>query len=72
MKNRISPTTIVGYPPIASGEPILCNDGYWHVKWTYQDGTAHTTGFGWKNRKYAELLVAIAGFDPSDIQKGDS
>jgi len=66
MNKKQPQTTFVEYPPIASGEPVLCDDGYWHVKWTYQDGTARTTEFGWDDRRYAESYVAHRDLSPGN------
>jgi len=57
MKTKHTPVTVVKYPPIASGEPIQCEDGYWHIKWVYQDGTTRITEFGYKASEYAEHHV---------------
>jgi hypothetical protein len=32
-----------------SGEPIKCDDGFWHVEWLYADGRKRITKFGWNS-----------------------
>lgn len=41
-----------------SGNPILMDDGYWHVEWQYHDGTTRTTKFGWKNINSAKRHIS--------------
>ena len=66
MKTKHTPVTVVKYPPIASGEPIVCDDGICHVKWTYQDGSTRITEFGWKDPKYAEHYVQTVMSDQEE------
>jgi hypothetical protein len=68
MKAKHTPVTVVKNPPIVCGEPMLCDDGHWHVKWFYQDGTTRITGFGWKEREYAESHVQTLVSNQAEIE----
>lgn len=41
------------------GNPILMDDGYWHVEWRYHGGgKTHITSFGWKDIESAKRHIS--------------
>lgn len=50
-------------PEYVAGKAVLCEDGIWHVRWTYASGKTVLTSYGWNTydaaRRHINLMLGV-------------